>query len=63
MHLTEHEQLVFDIYFASVVSMARHHPGAGRSNGYSTAPDRLSVDACAEETLKMIEKRREIFAN
>lgn len=62
MHLTEHEQLVFDIYFASVASMARHHPGVGRSNGFARAADQLTIEECADEALLMIKERRKVVA-
>lgn len=49
--------MVFDIFFAGVVSMAHCHPGAGRSNGHGIA-DKLSIEECAQVALQMIEERR-----
>lgn len=61
--LAADERVVFDIFFAGIVSMAHCHPGAGRSNGYAQAPPIKSIDGCADLALEMIEKRREVMAN
>ena len=56
------EELVFDVYFASIVSMAHCHPANGRSNGHATAPEAKSVEDCADIALNMIEVRRRVMA-
>jgi hypothetical protein len=61
IELDESEVLVFDVFFASVTSMAHCHPGNGRSNGYAAAPPKLSVEECADLALEMIEVRRKVL--
>lgn len=59
--LNDEERVVFDIYFPCVVSMARHHPGAGRTNGYNEQAPKLSLEQCADEAIEMIRIRSDVF--
>lgn len=61
IELEESEVVVFDIFFAGIVSMAHCHPANGRSNGYSEAPKPKSVEGCADLALEMIEVRRRVL--
>lgn len=61
LKLSEHEELVFDIYFAGLMSM-NIHPGAGRSNGYGTASDRMTIEETAGLALDMIRTRRQVVS-
>ncbi len=55
------EQMVFDVYFPGIVSMAHCHPANGRSNGHATAPEKLTIEQCADVALAMIEIRRRVL--
>ena len=57
MYLTEQEQNVFDIYFASISSM-QFHPGSGKKDH-----KQLSLQECADKALEMIAIRREILGS
>jgi len=48
------EQVAFDMYFASIVSM-QHHPGAGTKEH-----QKLSLEECRDIALEMIELRNEV---
>ena len=58
LKLAPHEEVVFDIYFAGIVSMAHCHPGSG-STRYGTTPK--SLEGCADLALQMITIRREVM--
>lgn len=61
--LRSDERVVFDIFFAGIVSMAHCHPGAGvKKEGYDRAGKALSIEGCADLALEMIETRRKIMA-
>lgn len=54
--------MVFDIFFAGIVSMAHCHPGAGvKKEGYDRAGRALSIAACADLALEMVEVRRQVM--
>lgn len=57
--LTWDEESAFDVFFASVVSMAHCHPAAGRSNGYGVAPSK-TIQECKDIALEMVAVRREV---
>ena len=59
--MEEYEIPVWDIYFASIVSMAHCHPGNGRSNGHATAPPKLTLEECAALAVDMIKIRRKVI--
>lgn len=61
VELEENEVIVFDIFFAGIVSMAHCHPANGRSNGYAEAPPQKSVEECAKIALEMIRVRRNVL--
>lgn len=54
--LSDGEILVFDMYFAGIVSMAHCHPGTTRDAGLN-----LSLDECASKALDMLEVRRRVI--
>lgn len=62
LELDVDEILVFDIFFAGIVSMAHCHPANGRSNGFAEAPPKKSIEDCADVALEMIEVRRRVLA-
>lgn len=53
--------MVFDVYFASIVSMAHCHPGAGRKGNYDKPAPKLSLEECADVALKMLAVRRRVM--
>lgn len=59
LKLREYEKATFDVFFASIASIA-HHPAAGRDNGHGKATVR-TVEECADVALEMIEVRRKVF--
>ncbi len=60
--MDQSEIMLFDVYFAGVVSMAHCHPGSGRSNGYGTAAPRLTLQECADLVIEMLKVRRQVMA-
>lgn len=59
--LHEFEYMVFDIYFAGLVSMSLH-PGAGlKKDGYDNAAPVWTVAACADKAMEMIAIRRSLL--
>ena len=61
MSIYPEEMIVFDIYFASAVSMAHCHPGAGWDKATNQQLPAPSVSACAEIAKEMIRVRRKIL--
>lgn len=55
--LKDDEVIVFDMYFAGIVSMAHCHPGTTRDAALN-----LSLEACADKAMKMVDLRRKIIA-
>lgn len=55
--MTKEEWIAFDMYFASIAAM-QFHPGAG-----TKGVEKLTLEQCRKEALKMIRLRREINFN
>jgi hypothetical protein len=64
LKLTEREQVEFMMYYAGIVAMARHHPGAkyDKVHGGYNVTKLSSLEDCADEALGMIEVSRQVFA-
>jgi hypothetical protein len=58
LELYSGEQQIFDLFFASVTSLAHCHPGNCR-NGASP----ISIEECADIALGMIDVRRDVITN
>lgn len=52
------EQQIFDLFFASVTSLAHCHPGNNRDPG-----NQLTIEQCADVALEMLEVRRDVMIN
>ena len=50
------DQAMFAVYFAAIVSMGRHHPGAG-TRGH----ERPSLTECRAEAAIMVDLTNEVF--
>lgn len=53
--MTNNENITFDLYFASIVSM-QFHPGAGTKDHKA-----LTLQECADKAMQMLNIRRELI--